>query len=151
MSITREPIYAALFAYFSGLNDGVTFKTATRKLVTWENIASEDQPAILMLQRRELCQKLPGTPPKWHLSVDLYLYVHTNAVLDPSQENAPSQLINPLLDAIETSLAIDDKQGNRCTLGGLVYHCYIDGTIEIFEGNQGDEAVCIIPITALVP
>ncbi len=149
--MTRETIYAALFAYFSGLTDGgsALFKKATRKLTVWEGVEAEDQPALLMLQKSELCQRQRGLPSKWTLRIDLYLYVHTGAMNDP--DLIPSQIFNPLMDAIEASVAIDDLSNNTCTLGGLVYHTFIDGDVEVFEGNLGDQAVVIVPITVLVP
>ena len=134
----RENIYAALFAYFSGLTIGTTpaFKTATRKLKVWEDVPKEDQPALLQLQRLETVRKPKGLPAKWTFTIDLYLYVNTEANNDPSI--VPSQLLNPLMDAIEAALAIDDVMNDACTLGGLVSHCYIDGAVNIFEGNLGD-------------
>lgn len=149
--MTREPIYAAIFAFWSALTVGGSpaFKLATRKLKTWEDVEAEDQPALLQLQKRETVTKPRGLPAKWTLSIDLYLYVHTGAIQDPNI--VPSQLLNPLMDAVEAALAIDDKSNDACTLGGLVSHCFIDGAVEIFEGNLGDQAACIIPLTVVVP
>lgn len=149
--MTRETIYAALFTFWANLTVGGSpaFKTATRSAKVWENVASEDQPALLQLQRTESVNKPRGLPAKWTLSIDLYLYVHTNQINDPATTS--SQLLNPLMDAIESALVIDDLSNDACTLGGLVSHCFIDGTVEVFEGNLGDEAVMIIPITVVVP
>jgi len=149
--MTRETIYAALFQFWSNLTVGGSpaFKTATRKLKIWELVAAEDQPALLQLQRRETVTKPRGLPAKWTLSIDLYLYVHTGANTD--QTIVPSQLLNPLMDAIEAALVIDDRSNDACTLGGIVSHCFIDGAVEIFEGNLGDELVAIIPIVVVVP
>ena len=149
--MTRESIYAAVFAFWSGLTVGGSpaFKTATRSAKVWENVAAEDQPALLQLQRSESVTKPRGLPAKWTLSLDLYLYVHTNQINDPA--TTASQLLNPLMDAIESALTIDDLSNDACTLGGLVSHCYIDGAVQTFEGNLGDEAVMIVPVTIVVP
>lgn len=149
--MTREPIYAAIFAFWSNLTVGGSpaFKLATRKLKTWEDVEAEDQPALLQLQHRETVTKPRGLPAKWTFSIDLYLYVHTGAITDTNI--VPSQLLNPLMDAVEAALVIDDKSNDACTLGGLVSHCFIDGAVEIFEGNLGDQAVMIIPLTVVVP
>lgn len=147
----RENIYSAVFAYWSGLTIGgnPAFKTATRKLTVWENVAAEDQPALLQLQKSETVNKPKGLPARWVLSVELYLYVHTGASNDNSL--IASQILNPLLDAVEAAITIDDVMNSACTLGGIVSHCYIDGAVEVFEGNLGDQAACIIPITVVVP
>ena len=149
--MNRETIYAGIFKFWSDLTVGGAplFKTATRKLTTWEGVEPESQPALLQLQRQESVTRPRGLPPKWTLSIDLYLYVHTGAQNDPSI--VPSQLLNPLIDAIEAAMVIDDLSNNACTLGGLVSHAFFDGAVEIFEGNLGDQAVAILPISVVVP
>lgn len=148
--MTREPIYAAVFAFFAALTAGGSplFKTATRRAQTWDTVAPEDQPALLQMQRREVANFRKGLPTIWTCEITLYLYVHTGTNNDP--DVTPSTLLNPLLDAIVGALTIDDLSNNCCTLGGLVSHCAVEGAIEIFEGNQGDQAVATIPIKFLV-
>lgn len=151
--MTREPIYAAVFAFFARLTNPTIavptplFKTATRKLQHWDGVAGEDQPALLMQQRRESAVRRRGLPTIWTLHPVLFLYVRTNAQNDPTQ--IPALILNPLLDAIEGALEVDDLINNACTLGGLVSHCAIDGDIEIFQGDQGDEEVATIPLSIL--
>lgn len=148
--MTREPIYQAIFQFFAALTAGGSplFKTATRKAQLWDGVAPEDQPALLQLQRRETAQYRKGLPTIWRCEITLYLYVHTGTADDPVI--VPSQLINPLVDAIADALTVDDLSNNCCTLGGLVSHCAIEGAVEIFEGNQGDQAVATVPIMFLV-
>lgn len=146
--MTREPIYAAVFAFFASLQaNGLEFKAATRDTATWESFSPEEQPALLQRQKSETATYKKGFPTKWTLGLELMLYVSTGGNNDP--DVTPSQLINPLLDLIETALAIDDQDNDTCTLGGLVSHCAINGTIEIHEGSLGDEAVVIVPIEIL--
>lgn len=149
--MNREGIYSGVFAYFQALTQGVSplFVTATRHARTWENVAPEECPALFQLQRSEVVHRPRGLPPKWTLNIDLYVYVHTGANIDTTIN--PSQLINPLLDAIEASLTVDDFSNNTTTLNGLVSHIAIEGEVQIVEGNQGDSAVCIIPLVVVVP
>ena len=109
--MTREPIYAALFAFFSALTVGGSpaFKFATRIPKHWEDVAPEDQPALLLLPRTETAQRKKGLPTIWTLELDLLLYVTTNGSIDSAA--IPSQILNPLLDAIEAALAIDPSDG----------------------------------------
>jgi hypothetical protein len=149
--MTRETVYAGVFAYFSALTQGGSplFKFATRDAQLWEGVAPEDCPAVLMMQRAETVQRPRGLPSKWTLNIDLYVYVHTGANNDP--DIIPSQLFNPLIDAVEAALTVTDFPSNATTLGGLVSRIAIEGEIQITEGNQGDSAVAIIPIVVVVP
>ncbi len=147
--MNREPVYAAAFAFFNSLTLGnaPAFATATRKADTWEGVAPEECPALLFTQGKELAVRRTGFPTVWKLYPRLMLYVHTAQITDPTV--IASQLLNPLLDAIEAALEpLPSKQG-RSTLGGLVSHCAIEGAIEIMEGNLGDVAVAVIPLEIL--
>lgn len=147
--MTREPIYDAILAFWTALTVGGTpvLKTATRKTTTWDGVAPEDTPALYQMQRKELAVYRKGLPTIWRLQVELLLYVHTGAQNDPTL--VPSEIFNPILDAIEAALVVDDISNNACTLGGLVSHCAIDGAIDVFEGDLGDMAVVLIPLTIL--
>jgi hypothetical protein len=144
--MTREPLYQAVFEFFAALTQGATpaFVTATRKATTWENVAPEEQPALLMRQVVEKANYRKGLPTIWTCSTALMLYVHTGAQNDDTV--IPALLLNPLVDLIEAAIKVDDFSFNTATLGGLVSHCAISGDIQYFEGTMGDEAVAVIPI-----
>lgn len=147
MITSRETIYAALFTKVS---TAANFVTVSRYLKHWADVPAEAHPALYQRQVTESYERVRGLPQKTRLNVELYVYVHTMAQsLDP--EITPSQLINPLLDAVEASLAPDNLQANVQTLGGLASHCWIEGSVEVFEGLLGDQAVAIIPVSILVP
>ena len=150
--MNREPIEVALFAFFAaiaGADGSKLFKTATRKPEHWDNVPPEDSPALLLMPRREIGNRRKGLPTKWTGEYDLLLYVHTGAQNDPTVVAA--SLLNPLLDAIENALTVDDLSNNALTLGGLVSHCWISGNVETDEGVLGSQALAIIPIEILVP
>lgn len=136
--MNRELIYSKFFDLIKNVGD---FKTASRRLKHWSDIAPAQQPAMFQSQRTEIVTRTPGLNPVWDLHLDIYLYANTGGDRDKS----PAQIINPLIDAIEAALKpnpIDNKQ----TLGGLVQHAWIDGAIETDEGVLGDQAVAIIPV-----
>lgn len=148
--MNREPIDLGVFAFFAAIaapDGSKLFKTATRRVTTWDGVPPEDCPALLLLPSRERAERKKGLPTKWTGAYDLMLYVHTGAQNDPSV--TPASLLNPLLDAIEAALTVDDPFDNACTLGGLVSHCAIEGDITKFLGSLGDEAVAIVPIEIL--
>lgn len=145
--MSREAIYAALFAKVSAPSG---FIKTSRKLQHWTDTAVEECPALYMTQKRELITQPKGQGAHWTFEVELYVYVHTNSQ-QLALDTSPSTLLNPLIDAIETALSIDDFANNACTLGGLVSRAWINGTIETSEGTLGDHEVAIIPISITVP
>jgi hypothetical protein len=153
MIISRETLYAAIFAKFAGLtftSGGATaFATNSRKLEHWEDVEPEGYPALFQVQAREAVKQTRGLPPAWSLELLLYIYVRTNAQQDATI--IPSQLLNPILDAIDTALRPDDLKAGTCTLGGLVSHAWISGPVETSEGNLGDLEIAVVPIEILVP
>lgn len=150
MSLNRATLYQALLAYWQALTVGASpaFKTCTDVAHVWADVAAEDQPALLQVVTKEDAQYRKGLPTIWRLRVTLYLYCHTSAALDPTI--SPTRMMDPLLDAIEDALTIDDISNEACTLGGLVSHCAIEGTLERYQGDMGDQATAIIPLTILI-
>lgn len=135
----REPIYSALFALVSGIS-GIKF--SSRRMRSFADVGSGDQPALFMEQKNESCMVETRMPAKWTLNVDLLVLVNTGG----NDINViPSSVLNPILDAIVARLTPSAPLGEQ-TLGGLVHRCRIDGAIEIVEGVQGDQAMAIIPV-----
>lgn len=152
--LNREQIYQAVFQFWAGLTVGSieqpvpAFTTSTRNLLNWTSAPPEESPAICVQQFKEVSHYRRGLPIKWTLEIVLYVYVFTAQSTDSAI--IVTSLLNPLLDAIEGALAIDDITNNACTLGGLVSSCAINGPIEIFQGDLGDTAVATVPIS-IVP
>ena len=142
----REPIYQALFNLLKQ-TDGVVKATrgAPRQGVEQDRA---NLPALFMVQRKEEPQRVgKGLPPKWRLTVDVLLFAATG----DSRDSIAMSKINPLLDQIEATL---DPQTNGAfdnTLGGLVSHCYINGTTQIVEGLDSTMSAVLMEIEMLVP
>jgi hypothetical protein len=134
--MTRETVYAALFAKISGLSG---IKTASRRLRHWTDVSSAEQPAAFLAQISESPEQSRGMPTKWKLKANIYLYCNSGS--DPNA--SPSTELNGLIDAIEAALVAD------YTLGGLCSHCWITDDIETDEGVLGGQAVAIIPVEIL--
>ena len=139
--MTREPIYAALFALVAG---AANFVTVGRRLRHWSDVGAAEQPALFMIQKSENAEERRPLPVKWRASVDLYLYAQA-----PDELTAPATVLNPLLDAVEAALA-PDPASHVQNLGGLVSHCWIAGRIQTDEGVLGGQAVAIVPVEILV-
>jgi hypothetical protein len=141
--ITREPIYAAVFAKVAG---AAKFVTAERRLRHWSGLTPAEQPALFMRQKTEVAAVTTfGAPTVWTLIVDLYLYAHAS-----NPYVAPATVLNPLIDAVEAVLAPLAANGVQ-DLGvpEMVQHAYIAGKITTDEGVLRDQAVAIIPVEIL--
>lgn len=136
--MNREPIYAGIFAKLSA---AARFKKTSRTLRHWVDVPSIEQPALFQAQTGEDVSTTPGLPSVWQGKLDVYVYAHNSG----DKSVAPSQLLNPLIDAIEAALAPDVVSG-KCKLGGLVEHVWIEGHIQTDEGTLGDQAVAIVPV-----
>lgn len=142
--MNREAIYAALFNLLSSVH-GIT--VAERRLRHWNDVKPVEQPYLCLAQGNQTAtQGSPaiGVNAKWLLDADIYIYVRTTG------KQVPGSVLNPILDEIEQALAPPFPDINKCqNLGGLVEHCWIEGTIETDEGTLGDQAVAIIPVRIL--
>ncbi len=141
--IEREPIYAALFARVAG---AAKFVTAGRRLRHWSGLTAAEQPALFMRQKTEIAKVATlGAPTVWTLIVDLYVYAHAS-----NPYVAPATILNPLIDAVEATLAPLAATGLQdLGLPAMVQHAYIAGKIETDEGVLRDQAVAIIPVEIL--
>lgn len=138
--MTREPIYAALFAKLQTIPGIVT---SSRRLLHWSDCPDDMQPAIYMTQAGETVEtQIKGAPYKWTMAVKIWVYVR---VTDGA---APGPVINPILDAIEAVLT--PQAGIKQTLGGLCDEVIINGQIDTYEGTLGSQEVALVPITILV-
>jgi hypothetical protein len=144
----REEIYQALFSLLQQVTGA---PTCSRHLLHWSDVAPAAQPALYLTTVGEGFERIHGLPPKRVLRARVWLYTCSS----PNLATPPSTQINELLDAIEAALAptepSPDGLGMVQTLGGLVYHCWIEGNIETDEGYLGSQGVCVIPISILVP
>jgi hypothetical protein len=139
----REEIYSALFALVS-VTPGLV--TTSRRAMPLQEITDNLMPALFQVQAGETyIQGKPGIPPRRILAVDLEIYISNAA--DP--HGSPGTVLNPILDAIEAALMPDPAE--RQTLGDLVYRCWIEGKIEIFEGLLEGKVIALIPIQIEIP
>lgn len=140
-AFSREAIYTALFSLVSG---SAAFRTATRRIKEYTDVAQATQPAILLVETGEKWDAPAGRPPVVTLACRLFVYCESN---DPTQP--VSTQLNVLLDTVMAALASTQWQNYRQTLGGLVSHARIAGDVTISEGLSG-QSEAIVPIEILV-
>lgn len=138
MSVTREQIFQALFTLVSSSS---AFVTASRTLVSWEQLSPSGQmPAIYVRQMKEDSVVTRGLPTVSKMHAEIYIYCATEKHSGPG-----STVINGLVDAVTAALAPDAASGEQ-TLGGLVHRCRIEGGTVIDEGTLGDVAMAMLPV-----
>jgi hypothetical protein len=133
-----ENIWAAAFALFSsipGLN------TTSRRLVTWDKVSPEDQPALFQRELRfTAVQNHLGVTAKWNLFGEIVVYV--NAGSDP--DIVPSQALNAVILAVNN--IFEPPPNARQTLGiPNVTEAVILGDILIDEGVTDGQSIALIP------
>lgn len=141
--IALEPIYAALWAKITPL-PGVNY--FTRRPVVPQNLADGQFPAVMLnqLEIDALCDG-SGQGITFTIPVEILIYVNTGS--DPNA--VPTVALNGFIDEVRAAIQPLGPPGMLQTLGGLVQSVYVNGKIEVFEGNQGVFGIAILPITIL--
>jgi hypothetical protein len=150
---TREQIFTALFTLGQGVSwvdpvsgNVVTWATTARRIKTPDQIGVDDQPALLQAEANESFSQITKMPSKRTLSAAWVIYLRAYDAPAPT-----GPLLNAVMDAVEGAFAPDDLSGEACTLGGLVTHCWIDGTVFKDPGDLDQQAMLVVPIKLLVP
>lgn len=141
-----EPIYAALFAVAqSAKSDAIPFTTMSRRWIAWDQMASEQSPALFQRQPPLDVQGGARGLPKFELKAEWYIYLATDpSDLSTVTATALNNYVTALISALQGSIP-----GQQQTLGGLVQNAYVDGQIVLDEGLISSPAVALIPITIL--
>jgi hypothetical protein len=140
--IQREAIYSALWNLAT---KSYNFAAVSRRLRPWADVKAAEQPFLCMAEAgMEGLVKALGAATVWTLHARLYIYVHSS---DPYR--SPSELLNPLIDAVDVAMAPDFTGIQNLGLPEMVVHSYIEGRIETDEGVLGDQAIAEIPIKIL--
>lgn len=139
--MNREAIYSALFALVSS---AAGWTTKSRVLLHWSDVTAIQQPALFMAQAGEQATTETGQPTQYLMSVQLYVYAHSQT----QDGDVPATIMNGLIDSIVAAIK-PSRAAQVQTLGGLVHYARIEGAIETDEGTLGEQTVAIIPIAIL--
>lgn len=157
---TREQIFGALFALTAGVEWNIgtdvdpaieTFKTRTRRIKLFSDVAEKDQPWIGQAEHGESCSKNTTLPYRRIFKAQWMVYHQAGK----QPKATPAVRNNLILDALELAIAPKPSDpgflDERNTLSGLVHHCFIDGEVFKDPGDIDNQALMIVPITILVP
>lgn len=145
MAVTREQVSQALFARMQAIPGFVSF---SRRMTFPQQIASGDQPCLMMWEQPELARGQTSMPDRrvWEVWI---VIVFTNN--DPRIPGAT--IVNPFVEAVEAALSVDDFARNVCSLGGLVHYARIEGPIVKETGDLDSNGLggAVIPIKIMPP
>lgn len=170
-STTYTPIMEALLALLQA-RCGTTFKTYSRRLVMWEQMAQSlqgggpliRQPALYLfdgvitadsgaIQYERTALSVPAKR-ELHRSIVIYAQLPKAPMAEGPDDTTPGgDVFYPLIESVESALEPQAEYQNALTLGGLVFHCWIEGNQYMFTGDvdpQG-QGMAIIPVKILIP
>lgn len=134
---TREQIYQAHFALASS---SAKFKTKSRRLKSWNQVAGEEKPAFYQLLGQDTFKKdSSGMLYVNKLGLELFVFVQ-----QPDDNDLVSPLLTTLVDEVVAALqpaAVDEQQ----TLGDLVYDVSIKAA-DHREGLMGVDAFTVMQV-----
>jgi len=156
----RETIFKALFALTEGVvwNVGPTnspewqrFRTRTRRIVLFSDVGDSDQPWLGQAEHAETFTQVSRMPYRRIFQAQWIVY----HVAGKQPNSFPTIQNNLILDALQKAIAPRTTDpgypDERNTLGGLVYHCFIEGEVFKDPGDIDDQGMLIVPIRILVP
>lgn len=162
---TREEVFKALFAKVDlvtwsnadaghQIYTGRTFITKSRRLKLFNEVPATQQPSCMQAEHADNVTQVTNMPYKQIWTADWFIYQCTgnDPKATPTIEN--NLIIDACFEALRPRIepGVSWDPGNpRQTLGGLVYHCYINGEIFKDPGDIDKQGMIVIPITMLIP
>jgi hypothetical protein len=132
--------------------DARQFKTISRKVRLFSDVTSSEQPACFQGEHGEQAAQVSGLPYKNILMANWIVYHEfgkdDRTALGASENNL---ILGGIRKALEPRIGDPGFYDHRNTLGGLVHHCHVSGTIFKDPGDIDGQAMLIVPIKLLVP
>lgn len=170
-STLYTPIMEALLALLQS-KCGTLFKTYTRRLVMWEQLAQSLQGGGTLIRQPYLCvfdgvvvsdtgtiryeRTALSVPFKREINRSIVIYAQIPGGGNPDGidlTTAGGDVFYPLIEAVESALEPGVEPQGALTLGGRVFHCWIQGTQYMFPGDIDPygQGMAIIPIKLMLP
>lgn len=147
---SREEIYEALFDFaqtirWQGHNGQTAFLTTSRRVKHFSDVSL--QPALFQGEHTEIVQQTASLEYKRTFKAAWYIY---HQVGNNAPQQVPATESNAIIDAIFAAFQTNGPEVLQ-TLGGIVHHAWIDGTIEKFNGDMEGQTVLVVPISLQIP
>lgn len=148
---SRQQVFTALFNVVKSIPPptGTTWQTFTQHLKSFDDFPPEQQPAFTLYRMHQIADQKTFGVTRWQWKAALIIFYRIDAYQCPQGQAFPEVLVDNFIDAVEQRFQTDPLN-NRFTLGGLVYHCWIDGAIAFDSGIVDNQAIIVIPLTIVV-
>lgn len=146
----RSQVFSALFNLLKTVPapQGYSWKMQTQDLVSWNNVDATSQPALFLHRGPQLSeQKQAFGVTKLHWRATAWVYYRTDGL--HGNGTYPDTFADAILDNFEQTFQTDPMNG-RLTLGGLVWHCWLDGMVTWDPGLLDNQGVLVVPISILL-
>jgi hypothetical protein len=145
MMPSRETVMGALFTHLQQLAGINSF---SRRMTLPPNVPVNLQPCLMQWEQPETERAITNLPARRLLEAWIVI-VFTNQ----DTTVAGASIINPILDALEGLLGVDDFGRNTCSLGGLVHYARIEGSILKETGDTDPSGLggAVVPIKIMLP
>lgn len=120
-----------------------------RRLKLWTDVSMANRPACFIFEGGfESYSWSEAAISKRVIEVKVFSYFNAK-----DQNVIGAALLNEVMDAFDAAFALsgEDLAIGRKTLGGLVYHCRIDGKIMKDPGDLDGDAMLIVPVKLILP
>src|ERR1700752_1067215 len=150
---SRSTVFSALFKQMqlvpaSTIPGQTSWKTVSQDLIIWDQVPAINQPAMFLQRGPQMSeQKHVFGVIKQHWRASIWVYFRADGL--KTNSTYPSMVTDQLLDAFEQTFQTDPVNG-RLTLGGVCYHCWIDGTTFFDSGINDNQGIIVVPISILV-
>lgn len=147
---TRSQVFTALFNYLLTIPSptGQRWGYTSQYPKIWDEIDAVNQPALILHRGPQTAeQKVRFGITKWHWTANVWIYFRTDNL--KTRTTYPDQLTDQFIDNFEQFFQTDTANG-LFSLGGVCYHCWIDGTIIFDSGINDNQAVLLIPLSIIV-
>ncbi len=138
-----EAVYAALFSLLQSavFAAGVALVSAQRVVELPDEVQAVNQPCLMQVQGPMRVEQTEFALPKWIFTAVAVIYVRADGSTSPSP--VPATTANYLIWGINNVFSTQPF-GEKQTLGGLVYHAWIEG--EVFMETQDQQMILTVPI-----
>lgn len=125
------------------------FKTKSRRVKLFSD--SGAQPACYQAEYSDNSGQTTNLPYKetWDANWIIYQNVAKDVNIIPTTEN--NLILGGVRKALRPLPADVGFHDNRCTLGQLVHHCFIQGRIFKDPGDIDQQGMLVVPIKLLIP